>query len=189
MGNQDTNINMKGKNYAFIKISFRYSPIITNSEFRGELSKCKQIGKRRENGLFLWVTCLSRWLFCSWLSVIMLSNGVYWYEKFHPNVTSFCLSWRYNCLNFLQFLGVKSAVLRMLKFPDSGTAEELWDWGGVGGQGAGPLVIWYCRGGATGHFFLLTLYISKNIGGHVSPAPPPPPPHPAPQSLDSTRVK
>ena len=41
----------------------------------------------------------------------------------------------------------------------------------LGGGGRAPLVPQYW-GGGTRHFFLLTLYNFKNIGGHVSPPAP-----------------
>ena len=44
--------------------------------------------------------------------------------------------------------------------PDTGTAMQLWDWGG--------------GGGGTRHFFLITLYNFKNIGGGTCPPAPPP---------------
>ena len=51
--------------------------------------------------------------------------------------------------------------------------------GGGGGGGTDSDSI---LGGGTRHFFLLTLYNFKNIGGHVLHRPPPPP---APRSLSS----
>ena len=45
-----------------------------------------------------------------------------------------------------------------------GTAEQLWDWGGGDD--------WILGGGGTIHFFLLTLYNFKNIGGAHAPLPP-----------------
>ena len=41
----------------------------------------------------------------------------------------------------------------------------------IGGGGGAPLVTRYW--GGTRHFFLLTLYNFKNIGGHVPPGPTP----------------
>ena len=58
----------------------------------------------------------------------------------------------------------------------TGAAEKLCDLGGVGG---GTLVTWYWGGGGRGHFFILTLYNFKNIGGARAHPPPPS----APQSL------
>ena len=58
--------------------------------------------------------------------------------------------------------------LAFLQINISGTAEQLWDWGG----GGAPLMTQHW-GGGTRHFFLLILYNFKNIGGgHVPPAPP-----------------
>ena len=53
----------------------------------------------------------------------------------------------------------------------TGTTEQLWDWGGGGGESM--IEYW---GGGQKHLFLLSLYNFKNIGGKRAPPPPPPPP-------------
>ena len=61
-------------------------------------------------------------------------------------------------------------VDRMEKQWLSGTAEQLWDWGGGGGTISDLILGWHKT-----HIFLLILYNFKNIGGTRAPQPPPPP--------------
>ena len=71
-------------------------------------------------------------------------------------------------------------VDRMEKQWLSGTAEQLWDWGGGGGTISDLILGWHKT-----HIFLLILYNFKNIGGTRAPQPPPPP---TPRSLIITRI-
>ena len=70
------------------------------------------------------------------------------------------------------FLSALVALKLVILSHSQGTRSNFEIGGGAGGRGA-PLLVSDSILGGTRHFFLLTLYHFKNIGGHVPPPPAP----------------